>query len=102
MDAKKPGTEDFEAVAETLKQLCDAKRIRVFWLLCHEEYNVTALASVMEMSSPALSHHLRILKDAGLIISRKEKKEVFYKACDTEEARLMHRMIENIMKISCP
>ena len=46
------------------------------------------------MSSPAVSHHLRQLKDSGLIVSRRVGKEVFYLAADTEVAQLLHQLIE--------
>lgn len=54
----------------------------------------------MDMSSPAVSHHLRQLKNAGLIVSRREGKEVYYKAADTEQSRLLHIMIEQVLKIT--
>ena len=56
----------------------------------------------MEMSSPALSHHLRPLRAAGLIVSRREGKEVYYRAADTIEAQLFHKMIEQVLEIACP
>ena len=54
------------------------------------------------MSSPAVSHHLRQLRTAGLIESRRDGKEVFYRAAATETARLLHRVIEQTMRIVCP
>ena len=60
------------------------------------------LSALVEMSSPAVSHHLRLLKSAGLIVSRREGKEVYYKAADTEQSRLLHIMIEQVLKITCP
>ena len=80
----------------------DASRIRIFWLLCHCEECVQNISALMEMSSPAVSHHLRGLKDNGLIVSRRVGKEVFYKAADTDQSRLLHIMIEKVMAISCP
>ena len=56
----------------------------------------------MDMSSPAVSHHLRILKDNGLIESRRDGKEVYYKVKDTEICRLLHQMIEEVMEVACP
>ena len=97
-----PKEEDFQTVADIFKQLCDGKRIRVFWLLCHCEECVINLASLVGMSSPALSHHLRQLKSSGLIVSRREGKEVYYRAADTEQARMLHLMIEKMVEISCP
>lgn len=92
----------FQAVAEVFRQLGDTTRIRIFWLLCHCEQCVVNISAMLEMSSPAVSHHLRPLKNSGLIVCRREGKEVYYRAADTEESRLLHRMIEQVMEIACP
>lgn len=92
----------FQTVAEVFKQLGDTTRIRIFWLLCHCEECVLNISAMMNMSSPAVSHHLRPLKNSGLIVSRREGKEVYYRAADTQESRLLHEMIEQVMEITCP
>ena len=97
-----PGTEDFQTIADVFKQLGDSSRIRIFWLLCHCEECVINLSAMMEMSSPAVSHHLKLLKGSGLIVSRREGKEVYYRAADTEAAKLLHHMIEKLIRITCP
>jgi DNA-binding transcriptional ArsR family regulator len=95
-------TDNFQTVAESFKILGDPTRIRIFWMLCHCEECVINISAMMDMSSPAVSHHLRQLKSAGLIVSRREGKEVYYKAADTEQSRLLHIMIEQVLKITCP
>lgn len=95
-------TEYFQTVALVFRQLSDANRVRLFWLLCHCEECVVNLAAMMGMSPPALSHHLRQLRESGLIVSRRDGKEVYYKAAPTEQVRLLHIMIEKTMEISCP
>ena len=97
-----PRVEDFQIVSEIFKQLCDGNRIRIFWLLCHCEECVINLSSLVGMSSPAVSHHLKQLKASGLIISRREGKEVYYKASEGQQAQLLHHMIEKMVEISCP
>lgn len=97
-----PKEENFQTVSDIFKQLCDGSRIRIFWLLCHCEECVINISSMMDMSSPAVSHHLRQLKSYGLITSRREGKEVYYKAADTNQAQLLHHMIEQVIKITCP
>ena len=79
----------FQTVAEVFKQLGDTTRI----------LNISAM---LDMSSPAVSHHLRPLKNSGLIVCRREGKEVYYRAADTEQGRLLHQMIEQVMEITCP
>ena len=100
--AAMPDTESFQTIAELLKQLGDSSRIRIFWLLCHCEECVINLSAMMKMSSPAISHHLKQLKSSGLIVSRRSGKEVYYRAADTQQAQLLHRMIEMLLQINCP
>ena len=97
-----PSKDTCADMASAFKQLCDGTRLQIFWLLCHCEECVQNVSALMEMSSPAVSHHLRGLKDNGLIVSRRVGKEVFYKAADTDQSRLLHIMIEKVMAISCP
>ena len=92
----------FAAAAEVFKQLSDPTRVRIFWLLSHQEACVINLAAMLEMSSPAVSHHLRSLTESGLLISRRDGKEVYYKAAESEQAQLLHRMIERAVEIACP
>ena len=96
-----PPAEDFKIIADIFKQLGDSSRIRIFWLLCHCEECVINISALVDMTSPAVSHHLRQLKASGLIVNRRDGKEVYYKAADTEEARLLHKMIEQLAAISC-
>lgn len=93
---------NFQTVADIFKQLGDTTRIRIFWLLCHCEECVINISAMLEMSSPAVSHHLRPLKNSGLIVSRREGKEVYYRAADTPQSQLLHQMIEQVMEIVCP
>lgn len=100
--AQMPTTADFQTLAELFKLLGDTSRIRIFWLLCHCEECVINLSAMVQMSSPAVSHHLRQLRAAGLILNRRKGKEVYYTAADTPQARLLHQMIEAMLEISCP
>jgi DNA-binding transcriptional ArsR family regulator len=84
------------------RQLDDSSRLRIFWLLCHREECVINIASLMDMTGPAVSHHLRQLKSGGLITSRREGKEVYYRAADTTQSQLLHHTIEQLMAIVCP
>ena len=92
----------FQIVSELFKQLSDPTRIRLFWLLCHCEECVLNISAMMKMTSPAISHHLRALRNKGLVSSRRVGKEVYYKSSNTEESILLHKMIERILMITCP
>ena len=97
-----PKGEAFQVVADVFKLMDDTSRIRIFWLLCHCEECVINISAIVDMSSPAVSHHLRQLKNGGLITSRRVGKEVYYKAADTQQARLLHHVIEELVEITCP
>ena len=97
-----PTNEECAAAAELFRQLSDGSRLRIYWILCHCEECVINLSAMVGMSSPALSHHLRLLKAAGLVVSRREGKEVYYRAAQTEQALTLHRMIEAMVSITCP
>lgn len=94
--------EGFFEAAEIFSQLSDVTRVRIFWLLCHCEECVINISAIMGMSSPAVSHHLKCLKESGLLVSRKSSREVYYRASDSEESRLLHIMIEKILEMKCP
>lgn len=97
-----PKLHEFQSVSELYKLLSDSSRIRIFWILCHCEECVLHLSEMMDMSSPAISHHLKQLRAAGLILSRREGKEVYYRAAATKQVELLHQMIETIVQITCP
>ena len=92
----------FQTVADVFKQLSDSSRVRIFWLLSHREECVINIAALLDMSSPAVSHHLRSLAQSGLIESRRCGKEVYYKAGDTMQIKLLHEIVEQVMQIACP
>ena len=92
----------FQTVADVFKQLSDSSRVRIFWLLCHCEECVVNLSAMVGMSSPAVSHHLKLLRAAGLIVNRRVGKEVYYTAADTQQSQLLHHMIEDLVVIACP
>ncbi len=100
--AHMPSAQALFPVSQTLRLLGDATRLRIFWLLCHCRECVVNISAIMDMSSPAVSHHLKQLRDAGLIVSSRQGKEVYYAAADTQTARLLHDMMEQLLDMSCP
>ena len=97
-----PSTQQIASVAEAMKQLGDPSRLQIFWILCHGELCVANLAALVDMSSPAVSHHLKLLKTSGLVISRREGKEMHSRAADTPLVDMLHHFIEEIVQITCP
>ncbi|MCR4594197.1 MAG: metalloregulator ArsR/SmtB family transcription factor [Clostridiales bacterium] len=97
-----PDDEIIATVSQAMKQLGDPSRLKIFWLLCHTEECVLDIADIVKMSSPAVSHHLRILKSAGLVTSRRKGKEMLYKASNKRLVDLLHVTIETVAEVACP
>lgn len=98
-----PQSDAFSDAAALFSHLGDANRLRIFWILCHAEECVMNLSAAVGMSSPAASHHLRILRAAGLITSRRVGKEVYYRMNPaSRRANLLHRFMDAVFDVSCP
>lgn len=73
-----------EQLAGRLKAIADPVRIAILHRLppgaedCNELYNVSELAEEIGVSQPTISHHLRHLRQAGLVNSRKMCRDVYY------------------------
>lgn len=63
---------------ESLKALGDKHRQNILKLLASQEMGACEIIKTIGLSQPAIAHHLKILKQAGLINSEKEGKIVFY------------------------
>lgn len=97
-----PKERNFTLAADIFDQLSDSTRLRILWILCHSEECVNDLAAAIDMSAPAVSHHLRTLKQSGLITSRRDGKEVLYTLEKTPKAQLIHKMIDDVFEMNCP
>ena len=97
-----PQSGDFSTLSEVFKLLADPSRLQIFWTLCHTEQCVMDLAARLDISSPAISHHLKLLKEGGILVSRRDGKEVYYTAADTETVHTLHHAVEEIIQVSCP
>lgn len=69
-------------LAELFKVLGDQTRIKIIFILFKEEMCVCDIAEFLSMTQSAISHQLRVLKQARLVKFRKEGKTVFYSLDD--------------------
>ncbi|RKX90630.1 MAG: transcriptional regulator [Spirochaetes bacterium] len=76
-------------LSELFKVLADETRTRILFLLSKRELCVCDLALILEMSLPAVSHHLRLLKVMRLVAYRREGKQVFYRLDDEHVVELI-------------
>ena len=78
--------------------LSDSTRLRILYLLYHREVCVRNIAEAIEMSPPAVSHHLRSLKQLGVITSRRIGKAVHYTIADTADGELVSDLLKTVFE----
>jgi len=69
----------FEQFAQVAKAMSSGNRLEILEFLAQCEYSVEDLAKVMGLSVANTSHHLQQLRQAGLVITRKQGQHVFYR-----------------------
>ena len=91
-----PDETELYDLAELFKIFGDSTRIRILFVLFEAEVCVCDLARLLGMTQSAVSHQLRILKQARLIKSRRDGKTVFYSLADDHVATLLRQGTEHI------
>ncbi|HHT88080.1 MAG TPA: winged helix-turn-helix transcriptional regulator [Clostridiales bacterium] len=86
--ARMPEEEILYELAEVFKVFGDSTRIRILWALDEAEMCVCDIAYLLNMTQSAISHQLRVLKQAKLVRNRKEGKVVYY-SLDDEHVRMI-------------
>lgn len=69
--------------------LADPTRLRLMWLLCGAEQDVTALTAAVGAARPAVSQHLAKLRLTGLVATRRDGRRVLYRAASGHVRRLL-------------
>jgi len=65
-------------ICTSFKALGDPVRVSILKALCCERLCVGDIVARVNLSQPAVSHHLRVLREAGLVTAEKEGTTVFY------------------------
>ena len=86
-------------VAEVFKIFGDSTRIKIIYALKLSELCVSDLAFITNSSDSAISHQLRILKQAKLVKSRKDGKVVYYSLKDEHVIQLFETGREHIEEL---
>ena len=84
--------------AELLKVFGDATRVRIIFVLCQSEMCVCDIARLLGMTQSAISHQLRVLKQARLVSSRRDGKTIFYALCDDHVKTIFYHAMEHVME----
>lgn len=93
---KMPQEETLYDLADFFKVFGDSTRIRILWALDEAEICVCDIAFLLNMTQSAISHQLRILKQANLVKNRKEGKIVFYSLNDEHVKQILNQGLIHI------
>ena len=93
---KMPDEDELYDLAELFKVFGDSTRIRILFVLFGSEVCVCDLAETLNMTQSAVSHQLKILKQAKLVSSRREGKSVFYSLADEHVRTIIDQGREHI------
>jgi ArsR family transcriptional regulator len=86
-------------LAHLCKMLSDANRLRIiFYLLNEAELNVTEFCQRLDQSQPAVSHHLALLKQAGILSVRRDGKHNFYSVCRDRFQGVIVQLFESFLE----
>lgn len=91
-----PDEDELYDLAELFKVFGDSTRIRILNVLFEEEMCVCDIAEALGMNQSAVSHQLRVLKNAKLIKNRKDGKQVFYSLADDHVSTILAMGLEHI------
>ena len=84
--------------AELLKVFGDSTRIRIIFVLCQSEMCVCDIADLLQMTQSAISHQLRVLKQARLVKARRDGKTIYYSICDSHVKKIFYYAMEHVME----
>jgi len=84
-------------LAEIFKALGDPTRLKIIYVLSKSPLCVCDIASLLDMTQSAISHHLRLLRNLKLVKFKKEGKMVIYSLDDDHVLRLFKEGLEHVL-----
>lgn len=93
---KMPQEENLYDLAELFKVFGDSTRIKILCALAESDLCVCDIAALFNMTQSAISHQLRVLKQADLVRYRKEGKIVFYSLADDHVKQIFDQGLNHI------
>jgi ArsR family transcriptional regulator, lead/cadmium/zinc/bismuth-responsive transcriptional repressor len=96
---KMPSEENLYDLAELFKVFGDTTRIKILWALAESEMCVCDISVLLNMTSSAISHQLRVLKQARLVKNRKAGKVVYYSLDDTHVKQIFNQGLIHVNEL---
>ncbi len=84
--------EDIDRAARSLKAMSHPLRLRILCTLGNDEVSVQDIVENVGTSQSNVSQHLAILRDKGILVSRKDANKVYYRVSDSRTLKLINMM----------
>ena len=85
-----------QAAAEAMQALAAPSRLRILARLHGGPTSVTQLANAVGMESSAVSHQLRLLRHLGLVVGRRDGRQVVYELHDDHVAEMLEQVVAHV------
>lgn len=85
-------------LADLFRLFADTTRVKILYLLFESELCVCAIAELLGMTQSAISHQLRILKDANLVANRRDGKTIYYFLADDHVRSMIIQGFEHLLE----
>ncbi len=96
LEKKMPESIVTEDLAGLFKAFSDTTRVRILWALAESELCVGDISYLLGMSQSAISHQLRLLKQAHLVKNRREGKVIYYSLDDDHVESILHQGFDHV------
>jgi DNA-binding transcriptional ArsR family regulator len=83
-----------ESQAEIYRIFSHSNRIQIFWLLMENEMSVNEIAEAIDASVQNTSQHLRLMKAASILDTRRDGQTIYYRIADTDIGNYCRRILE--------
>lgn len=86
-------------LSDFFKLFGDCTRMKILYSLIKDELCVCDIAALLKMSVSAISHQLKVLRDANLVKTRHEGKSIFYSLTDEHVSQIIEFGMEHIFEL---
>jgi DNA-binding transcriptional ArsR family regulator len=96
VSSRMPGEDTLHRLAGFFRMFGDFTRMKILFALFHSELCVYDIAALLGMQQSAVSHQLRVLKQAGLVSYRRDGKVVYYSLGDEHVRSIFHQSLVHL------
>ena len=97
-----PEESELYDLSDFFKVLGDSTRAKIMWALDEHELCVCDLAALLSMTKSAISHQLHALREANLVVNRRDGKNIYYSLADDHVREIFEKGLEHIRETCAP